>query len=76
MTGFDKTVNLNVWVDLPRVGVWLIDEDEKTVSTEEIKTQHNHCQLELADVAWSAEGLPRSMRYGDIYFSHTAGLLG
>ena len=44
--------------------------------TPEVKALQNHCQLELADVAWSAEGLPRSLRYGDIYFSHTAGLLG
>jgi tRNA 5-methylaminomethyl-2-thiouridine biosynthesis bifunctional protein len=46
------------------------------VITPEGKALQNHCQLELADVTWSEEGLPRSLRYGDIYCSHTAGLLG
>jgi len=47
-----------------------------TLIINELKTPQKHCQLELAEVAWSDEGLPRSLRYGDIYFSHTAGILG
>ncbi len=50
---------------------WLI-----TLIINELKPRQNDCQLELADIAWSDEGLPRSVRYGDIYFSHTAGTLG
>ncbi|OYY55638.1 MAG: hypothetical protein B7Y53_03480, partial [Halothiobacillus sp. 28-55-5] len=47
-----------------------------TLIINELKTSQKHCQLELAEVAWSDEGLPLSLRYGDIYFSHTAGILG
>ncbi|MHB1228903.1 MAG: FAD-dependent 5-carboxymethylaminomethyl-2-thiouridine(34) oxidoreductase MnmC [Halothiobacillus sp.] len=41
-----------------------------------MKPPQNNCQLVCADVVWSDDGLPSSALYGDIYFSHAAGLEG